>query len=238
LLASVGLTIAATVAPAEYERVGWIVEGQDYFFNTFHLMYVFAPLAFGLGVFAIWKASHRGGMSWYRRTVRPGLMCLCLFGMGAAVALERTLLAGWAQIIGLTFLGLAAVAFTLLWFLRGPCLVRLPGDAYWNRAWARLFVVVALATGSSGLMLFADWTEEPFATFYREDTETFSTVMTTGRSYYRSDSREIAVANPMYDHQPVAAGLLLLLAIGSLGETRYRVIQGRAEKSKSAGGSE
>jgi len=88
------------------------------------------------------------------------------------------------------------------------------------------------------MTLFVDWADEPFATFYHEDTETFSTVMTTGRSYYRGDSREIAVANPMCDHQPVAAGLLLLLAIGSLGEMRYRVIQVKSEKNKPAGGSE
>lgn len=233
LLASIGLTLGATFAnPPDMERVGWSFEARDYYFNSYHLMYFFACIAFAMGVFNIWKAAHRGGLSWYRATIRPGLMCFCMALMGVAYCFQRILLAGDTQIVGLITIGVAGLGFVFLWFLRGPRTVQLKNDGYWNRAWAIVFIMVAMLASFGSLRAYQAWNKEG-RRFYNTSLPVFSEVevvrnnyaydIELGKHVLKSKARNYQVPNVKYNHLPMAAGLLALLAIGSFGEYGHRL---------------
>jgi len=227
MFGSIAMLLGATFAPPEYEQVGWTAEGQQYYFNMFHIMYFFGSLTMGFAVFAIWKASHRGGLSTYRATLRPALMCFCVSAIGVSLAMSRFLFAGQAQIGALIVMAFAALGFLHVWLLRGPELVRRPGDLYWNRAFGRIFLLIAIPAGTGAVVSLSAWDDQG-AEFYLSKAQTFESVTANERYWNRTSgvfeerARSYSVPGVKFNILPVGGGLLAVLAIGSLVESRYR----------------
>jgi len=231
ILAAAGLAIAATVVTPEYE---WFHDGVvTYSVNVFHWMYVGASAVFALGAFAMWKASHRGGLPFWRASVRPALMSFFAAIIGAGLAIELTIAPYRFQGAALVVVGAAASAFLILWLLRGNGVPVRRGDVYWNRAWMVIFLLIGIVSGACATSAGTRWAEDGYElTSNRQPTRTIE-----GKRHYfarplfGADGAEIVthtISQPVYNHDPVMAGLLGILAIGSLGEARYRRRRGLA----------
>ncbi len=223
------LAAAGMFAPPAWEQAG-VGLGPAHYVNLAHLGYVFAPPVLAFGVFSVWKASHRGGLTTWRRTIRPGLLCTLSAIGGAALVFEVCFLAGRAQLGGIVVTLFATIAFLVVWLLRGPEPPRQVHDAYWNRALARVFMASSTLTlGGMAAMLALFFQQE--TTFTRPGPATkaisvsissYERVPETTRWEEVRHQTEYDVPAVQYNHAPVAAILLGVLGVGSLDEARYR----------------
>ncbi|MFQ5512770.1 MAG: protein kinase, partial [Candidatus Krumholzibacteriia bacterium] len=226
LLVGTGLVLGGTFAAPDWERID-LDPSAVYAANTYHLMYAFAGAALALSAMCVWKASHRAGLPAWRRNVRPALMCGLLAVMAVAWTVESYFLPGNYQSAGLIVLGVAAVGFVALWFLRGPDVPPRRDDAYWNRAWARMFLLAACLAVFAGLRTYHTWKasggvfENPARANATAEIASFAGYNYLSRRSERT-TQEYPIIERRYNHLPIAAGLLLLLTAGCCGEARYR----------------
>lgn len=189
-----------TFADVEMARCGFSLDGQTYYWNEMHALYFFSAGMLAFASFALWKASHRGGLMPWRATIRPALMCVALaFGLASFNA-YLNLAAGQLQLVFLGFSAFMCLVFAQLWVLRGPPVPLMPGDAYWNRMWAKTFTYVFIASAIVASSMFSKWaksnfkleTNEPeFRTFALERREWPDTSARNRRST-RSDVSEFS----------------------------------------------
>lgn len=231
-LAAVGLTLGGTFAPPEMERVQ-LGTDRSYYINAFRLMYFFASALAPLSLFAVWKASHRGGIGFWRSTARPGLMAVCATVLGAGLTFSSFIAAGGLQIVGLVASAAAAAVFFILWMLRGPSFDLLPTDAYWNRAFAVLFAIAALFGSVATVHSWHHWSHD--GRNFALNVVPFRNVEVVEREWDRYQDRYVdspvtyRVPRMVYDRTPVAAWLLGLATLGCFAEMRYRLkVAGRA----------
>ncbi len=229
LLAACGFVLAGALAPPEWEKVD-MGFGPAYYVNMFHTFYGVSGISLAIGVLALWKASHRAGLSPWRRTVRPVLLAAFFAFMVAAFTWSWFFAAGEMQLPGLAALGIAAVLFLFVWLLRGPRLPVLPNDPYWARAWGTVFAGIAVLSVIGMVATLRVWGQEG-GKVVLHDRGTFRTVLMTGGHKvpnesggysYRYGKFEGQVPDASYSLVPVAAGLLGVLGLGSLSEARYR----------------
>ena len=170
-------------------------------------------------------------------------MCLCVAIMGIAFAMGQTLLVGAGQFIAIIVLGVAAIAFEFLWFLRGPRLSPALGDDYWQRAWGIIFLWVALAAGIGAIRIYGVWKDSPtrfdlaetskFQAFDTQEVQISGYMRGKGGDWIRKDElRQYRVPNSRYNHLPVAAGLLALLSIGAFGEYGSRAKRAKIARKR------
>lgn len=192
-------------------------DGEHYVVNGIESIYFLVAIVASAGAFEIWKACHRGGLGFWRATVRPALMCMLLAVMGMALTFELCFATGSAQLAGIGVLGAAALGFLGLWYLRGPQVTIGNHDDYWNRAWSFAFSAVALFSLVGAGVSTNQWKNEEFE--FDRNVPTLRTI-SVKNSWGHAESRTVPQGG--HNHVPVAAGLMLLLAIGSIGEVRYR----------------
>jgi hypothetical protein len=243
LLAAFGFFVGGALAPPEWEQVRTGM-GPSYFVNMFDTFYAVSGVCLAIGVFGVWKASHRAGLSPWRRTVRPALLAGFFGLMVAGFVWSRFFAAGEMQLPGLAAVGIGAVMFLVIWLLRGPGLPVLPVDAYWARVWGFLFACVAFACVVGMVATLRVWSEQG-AQVLAHDRGAFNTVTLERRQYsYQtagkavSETFEAKVPAPSYSLTPVATGLLGVLLIGSVSESRYRRRLADMARRESAGNGE
>ncbi len=215
--------VAAWLTPAEWELMS-TPEGE-YYVNVFRVFHFAVSAALAFGVFAIWKAGHRGGLDFWRSTVRPGLMCLVLFLMGCAMTFVTSFAAGTSQAAGLVVFGALAVVGIALWCLRGPVVTIRRHDDYWNRAWAAAFAALASVSLLGTIWCFNAWRDDDYR--FATGAAKFRSIQVEGHQFDRNRgtwvrTTESPTPRVIYSFLPVAGGLLFLITLGSVGEARYR----------------
>ncbi len=191
-------------------------DGESYVVNGFESMYFLVSLVASAGIFAIWKACHRGGLGFWRANIRPALMCMFLAVMGIALTFELSFAAGVGQLLGLGVFGAAALGFVGLWYLRGPKVTIGNHDDYWNRAWSFAFTIVALIAFAGAGVSANRWRLDGLS--FDRNAPTFRTVSLRDYGHIKT----YTVPQWRYNHVPVAGGLMMLVALGSVSEVRYR----------------
>ncbi len=230
LLAVCGFLLGGMFAPAEMEEMSTGLS-PDYYVNVFHCFYGLAAACLALGVFSVWKAAHRAGLSAWRATLRPALLC-CLFTiMTAGFVWARFFSVGQFQLAGFIVMGVAALAFLFVWLLRGPKIAIGPSDHYWNVAWARIFVVLSIAAIVGMAAAGRSWNRAG-RVFETSDEAVFSSVSVWDHQWvydpeikdnrYRRIRVDKRGPAPSYNAMPVALGLLGVLFVGSISEAQYR----------------
>jgi len=226
LLGSAVLFIAGTFATPEMERAGWTYEGNEYYINLLKMMYAGGSVAGAFGVFAVWKASHRGGLKFYKSTLRPALMCACVGIAGAAFTVQRYLLVDELQVVGLGAVGLASGAFLFLWLVRGPSAAHSPTDVYWGRTWGGVSLMVAIVASLGAIKAWQEWRKTGHEFYLAEAPMFVSEQAPTYRVYstfeYRTEMRAYAVPGQKYSYLPVGLLVCAVIAIGGYGEMNYR----------------
>jgi hypothetical protein len=130
-----------------------------YWWNTLHALYFASSALAGVFLFTLWKSSHRGGLSSWRATLRPALMSSMITLMGVGLTWDLSMAAGAVQLVGYFAVVIAAGVFAFAWLLRGPSMPVLEGDAYWQRAWANVFLAVAISATLGTVWALKEWTD-------------------------------------------------------------------------------
>jgi hypothetical protein len=223
VLGAMVLIFPPLLASPEYEEF----VDLGYSVNMFHMMYFGVSVLAAFGMFAFWKAAHRSGLSFWRATLRPGLICICLAIMGGAANFTLNLAADKLQFVGLGFFSAAALAMWIIWSLRGPDVPLVPGEAYWQRVLSRLFLLMGVAAIVGAFSLFSSWGGEDRTFYNNGGLRTIDVVETyvdynRGQRNIRTQTVERTISTPMFDARPVGAGFLALIAVCAIGESRYR----------------
>lgn len=234
-LGAIGMSIGATFAPGEYAF--YRINGDYLYFNSLYWMFVGSSFAAALTGFAVWKAAHRGGLSFWRVTIRPALMAFAA-GLGASSFAAARLLVPYdvqLPLIGLSVI--CAIAFVKLWMLRGSEYIFRQGDVYWNRAIARLFVFGVLMLGSCSAMSWFMWHRADYSWAIGNNGER-QTQLTREELPYeqRNGKSPTRVANVAfaYNQWPILMTLGGILAVGCGIEADHRRrMANRAEKALS-----
>jgi len=229
-IGSVVFALVGTFADPEFEQVSGFGSGT-YFVNVMHIFYLGAVAALCLSGYSIWKASHRGGFSFWRATLRPALMAVC-----ALLSVDA--------IIGVIFLApkniqpplmglsvLAGIAFMTIWLLRGSRENFFASDFYWNRALLGIFVLGGLGAGALAGGVGYAWGKDRFPFEIKpwnvmthqasgRDVELWR--WTSGDDSLLRRGDVVRTSQVYYDLRSVGAVLLGLLAIGALLEADYR----------------
>jgi len=223
--AAVATAAGATFAPAEIERIS-IEQGSSYTVNTMRLLYFAASATSALSCFGLWKASHRGGLGFWRSTARPALLGLCGTLVASGLVFANFFAMGQVQLAGLGAAALGATGFLFFWILRGPPFALQAGDAYWSRAIGLMFGLATLATSIGSVTSFRHWSKERYR--FELDGPRFA-VQEVARDRWNSHEKEMTteyasyrVPQLSYSPTPIGSVLLAFLAVGCLSEMRYR----------------
>lgn len=235
-LVGMGLAAGGTFAPPEMERIQFGTSNA-YYVNVFRYMYLAASVLLPVSAFAVWKASHRGGLGFWRSTVRPGAMCGGGAMVGLGLSFASFIAMGAMQGLGIIAAGVGAAVMLFFWILRGPSFTLQAGDAYWSRALTMVFAIGGLTASVGSVRNFQQWSKdrysierpgEPFviqkAIRDRWDSES---------EEFRTEQRSYRVPRLAYHPQPISAALLGLLAFGCLSEMRFRMKLSRRAKQMS-----
>jgi hypothetical protein len=222
-----GLVVAGTFAGPDIEIFDTTgIDGEKHAFDAFHFLYMVAAVTAGFCAFALWKASHRGGLPFWRSTTRPALMCGFLALTAAAFAFERFIAPPAAQAFGIVVMGVFALSFMTLWFLRGPTPTGIFGDIYWPRATTILFTLIAVVALLGSVLTFKNW--KSASRQWRMESDTTRVVAIAEYDFdpkiqkFVQRESELPAQYSAFNHLPIASGLLAMLAVGSMGEARYR----------------
>ncbi len=249
---SIATFSAGVFADPDMSQCGVDIDGQSYYWNTTKAFFFVTSGLFAAACFALWKASHRGGLTFWRSSIRPGLMCFMMAVGLASFNAYRNLAAGELQLVFLGVSAAACLGFTKLWILRGPAMQVLPGDAYWNRMWGKTFMYVWIACAIVTSSVFTKWAkakfaletgEQKFRTFaiqtrdhsrdYQEMSDSTvdsdfeeprSRVFAEGRDPGKPKlvSQKYRVAGQQYSSWPLATLFTGLMAFGAANESSYR----------------
>ncbi len=222
LLGGVGLCLAGLFAPADY-ALWYHDDGGSIFFNALYFMILCGFGVFALGVFATWKASHRGGLSLWRASIRPAGMCLTAALAGAALAMQRLILPAPLQAPVIILFALFSSVFFVFWLLRGNHLILKPSDAYWSRSWMRIFAVIAVASASLAIFAVNQW-DQVGMSFDDTSAAPYENVRTTrsNNGRYRLSDDPIRVRKAIYHQEPLILFASLGLMVCSGLESWYR----------------
>ncbi|MCG8404574.1 MAG: protein kinase [Phycisphaerales bacterium] len=227
IFASLGLVLASWIAPPDFSYFDWM-GWKTIFFDTFNWMLVGACGALSLGVFALWKASHRGGLSFWRRTVRPAAMCFTAALAGAAFVIQWLIAPAEAQSPLIMLFAVFGLAFFGFWYLQGNDLPVRRSDIYWSRAWMRIFVLVAVAAAVLAGWFGDNWAEANYA--MREDGDRTYDVIPVSRSdlpwtlraSYGDADRVIRIRRAMFRQEPLIALAMIMLMVSAAWEAWCR----------------
>lgn len=222
--AALGTAGGGIFAPAEIERMS--IDGNAYTVNMMRALFFIMSATGGLACFAIWKASHRAGLGFWRSTARPALLCVCGALMGAGLTFANFFAMGPVQLFGLGATVIGAAGMLFFWILRGPPFALRTNDAYWGRALGLLFGLVAMVASVGSFSSFRHWSRQG----YRFDLGgTKFGVEEAVRDRWNSRTREIVTEHASYrvpalsySVTPLGSALLALLAVGCFSEMRYR----------------
>ena len=219
-----------TFAGPDMAELSMGLTGETYYFNTFRCMYLLSSALGGFCCFAIWKAVHRAGLSPWRATIRPGLMCAMLALAGFGLTFELAIAAERMQLIGIIAVVVAMLVFTGLWLLRGPAPPAHPDDHYWNGAWMRNFQIMAALSVVlivSAVALWRGGAGGEMSAVQSSHCVPFEEVVV------RSTGETYRVPVVWYRHEPLGALAGGLLLIGSLSEiaVRRRAIRSGADSA-------
>lgn len=216
---------AGELAPAEIERIS-IASDTTYTVNAMRALFFATSATGALAYFAIWKAAHRGGLGFWRRTARPALMAACATLIGAGLTFANFFATGPVQLFGLGAAGLGAAGLLFFWILRGPPFALRPGDAYWSRALGLMFGLTSLAASVGSVGSFRHWSRQGYR--FELDGPRFA-VQDVVRDRWNARTRELVTEHASYrvpalsyNALPVASAMLALLAMGCFSEMRYR----------------
>ncbi|HRW52763.1 MAG TPA: protein kinase [Phycisphaerae bacterium] len=211
ILASLVMCVISLVAPPEYEVIGYHA-GRNVWFNPFDIFLCGACGALGLGVFGLWKASHRGGLTLWRATIRPGVMCFTAAIAGAAFVVQRMIAPANVQAAMIGLFAVFATAFLFFWVLRGDRIPLRASDVYWSQSWMGIFLIIAVLAGGAAGYANSRWREKG-STFSDENANPVQSVSVS--SYYRyrgtdENAKTILVRSSIYNQEP----LILFAALG------------------------
>jgi hypothetical protein len=216
---------AGIIAPPEMEQMA-IYEDDPYFVNWIRVL-LFA--AAGLGAtscFAVWKASHRGGLGFWRSTARPVLMNASAALVAAGLIFASFFAVDRMQFVGLAASTLGAAGFFFFWILRGPPFALRPGDAYWAQALRAVFAVLTVASSIASVRTFQLWSKQDYKLDLGGDRfvtqQVYQEHWNSRRGELVTKRKSYQVPRPTYNPLPLASGLLALLAVGGFSEMRYR----------------
>jgi hypothetical protein len=166
-------------------------------------------------------------------------MCGSLSLTLAAITTLFCMAAGRLQLVFMGLTAAFAAAGLVLWLLRGPPVPVLPGDYYWNRAMARVFVMIFALSALGAMSGISRWSKNRIDVFSpsgpefaksngRDRSRVFvgEDISTSeeeeGIPRERHPGHEYRVPAIQYDLLPLATVLVSMLAIGALSETKYR----------------
>ena len=224
-LGGLGLVAGGTIAPPEIDRVQ-LGTADSYAINNYHLMYLAASVLMPAAALFTWKASHRGGLGFWRSTIRPAALCAGAGLIGLGLTFSSFIATGAMQGLGIIMSVLGASVLLFFWILRGPAFELNTADAYWNRALSLMFGAATLFAGVGSAKSFHAWSLDRYHFDRPGDAFTVEKVV---RERWDSDSQEMRTEHRIYrlprlqfNPQPISAALLALFAFGSLTEARYR----------------
>ncbi len=232
-LAAIGLTIGATAAPADYAY--YRVSGEKVYFNSMYWMYVAACCGAVWCGFSLWKASHRGGLSFWRVTARPALMAVAA-GLGLSALMAQMVLVPHGvqlPLIGLSVI--CAAAFVKLWLLRGGEFIFRNGDVYWHRAISQLFAFGSIALIAISALSWLAWHKGDYR--WELKNEGVRELVITEDDWMSSRPERIKVSGvaSAYDQRPIWMVLSGILAIGCGLEADHRRRMGQRAKKALSG---
>lgn len=216
---------AGAFAPAEVEKM--TLNGDEgYYVNTIRAFFFVAGGLAALSCFGLWKASHRGGLGFWRATARPALLGACVTLVGAGLTFASFFAVERVQLVGLAAATLGAAAFLFFWILRGPPFTLHAGDAYWGHALRVLFGIVTVASAVTSVRTFQLWSKQGYQLDLGGDRFAVQQVF---RDHWNSRTSEMVtrrttypIPRATYNPLPVISGLMALLAVGGFSEMHYR----------------
>ncbi|MCB9854414.1 MAG: protein kinase [Phycisphaerales bacterium] len=217
MLGSLAMCITALVAPPEFEVIGYD-NGRSVWFNPFDILPCVACAALALGVFSLWKAAHRGGLSAWRATIRPAAMGFAAAMAGAAYFLQRLIVPANVQAVVIGLFCVFAAAFFALWIIRGDRFPLKSSDVYWSRTWMGVFLIVAVLSGALAAYAHNRWQEKGSA-FQDVNAASVVEVMSPNSRYRFEEGKStmMQVRNSIYNQEPMflfaALGLMICSAL-------------------------
>jgi hypothetical protein len=212
-------------APPEIEQMA-IYENEPYFVDWMRVLF-FATIALGaVSCFSLWKASHRGGLGFWRSTSRPALLSASAALMAAGLNFSTFFAVDHMQFVGLAVSTLGAAGFLFFWILRGPPFALRSEDAYWGSALRVLFGVVTAASSIACARAFQMWSNQDYKLHLGGERfvtqQVYQEHWNSRKGEWVSKRTSYEVPRPIYNPLPVASALFALLAVGGFSETLYR----------------
>jgi hypothetical protein len=230
-VATIGSAGGAIFPEPDIDSVRLTMDAQPYHINTNRLFFFLSSAAVSASIFSAWKAGHRPGLSMWRATGRPLLMCGLLALAGSGIVFYVFVAAGAVQLVGMLATAAALVGMLIVWQLRGPEPRVSAEGVYWHRAWIGVFRIVGVLSLVGGIVCMGIWNGPsyrspsrnlPGGTVMADDGQFYfvSPKSITNR-YYGGDT-QLRIPLLMYRHEPLAAFACALLLIGAIGEVRHR----------------